>query len=122
MLNLNTASILGARADKIEVGLVPADSIARYTASGGPDGGALAAELANARAFKNDARMKITLRGDRLYSPNPSVEAKVAAKQFKDNERLELFAYLVDVAGNVGGTATDPRGCQFGRASTAPTA
>ena len=104
VLNLNTASILGARADRIEVGLVPTDSIARYTASGGPNGGTLDPEAANARAFKDDARLKVTLRGDRLYSPNPSVEQKVAAGQFKDNERLELFAYLVDVAGNVSGT------------------
>ena len=60
-------------------------------------------EAANAAAFKEDARVKIALRGDRLYSPNPSVDMKIEAGQFADNERLELFAYLVDVAGNVGG-------------------
>ena len=105
VLNLHTASILGARADRIEVGLVPADSIARYVLDTTDGGLGLDAEVANAKAFKEDARLKITLRGDRLYSPNPSVEQKVAAGQFKDNERLELFAYLVDVAGNVSGTA-----------------
>ena len=107
VLHLNTASILGARADRIEVGLVSADSIARYVSTE-EGGGNLSKEAANALAFKDDARLKITLRGDRLYSPNPSVEQKIAAGQFKDNERLELFAYLVDVAGNVGGTATEP--------------
>ena len=106
VLNLNTASILQARADRIEVGLVPTDSITAYQATGRAFEGNL--EGARAAAFKDDARLKVTLRGDRLYSPNPSVEQKVAAGQFKDNERLELFAYLVDVAGNVGGTVTTP--------------
>jgi hypothetical protein len=111
VLNLTTALILDARADRIEVGLVPADSIARYELStdATPVAGlGLDPEPANALAFKEDARVKIALRGDRLYSPNPSVDMKIEAGQFADNERLELFAYLVDVAGNVGGSATGP--------------
>ena len=110
VLHLNTSAILSAKADRIEVGLVPADSIARYVApdTDDPPGLGLAAPLADAKAFEEDARLKITLRGDRLYSPNPSVEARVTAGQFKDNERLELYAYLVDTAGNVGGEATGP--------------
>ena len=32
---------------------------------------------------------------------------KIEAGQFADNERLELLAYLVDVAGNVGGEIID---------------
>ena len=110
VLNLSTSQILNARADRIEVGLVPADSIARYDdpTTADPPGLDLGTEDARALAFKEDARVKIMLRGDRLYSPNPSVDMKIEAGQFADNERLELFAYLVDVAGNVGGTAELP--------------
>ena len=71
------------------------------------------AEEANAKAFNEDARLKIELRGDRVYSPNPSVDMKIGAGQFADNERLELFAYLVDVAGNVGGTAAAPQAANW---------
>ena len=106
VLNLSTSQILNARADRIEVGLVPADSIAAYQETGRAFDGNV--EGARAAAFTEDARVKLELRGDRLYSPNPSVDMKIAAGQFKDNERLELFAYLVDVAGNVGGTAAAP--------------
>ncbi len=109
VLNLNTSHILNARADRIEVGLVPVDSITALKNRGIGDltGNALT-EAANAAAFKDDARVKIALRGDRLYSPNPSVDMKIEAGQFADNERLELFAYLVDVAGNVGGDNDGP--------------
>ncbi len=106
VLKLNTASILGARADRIEVGLVPTDSILALQESDRPFVGN--EEGARAAAFRDDARLKVTLRGDRLYSPNPSAETKIEAGQFADNQRLELFAYLVDEAGNVGGTATAP--------------
>ena len=97
VLHLNTASILGARADRIEVGLVPADSIARYVENGLDD------DDARVTAYKDDALVKLMLRGDRLYSPNPSVEQKIEAGQIGNNQRLELFAFLVDVAGNLGG-------------------
>ena len=104
-LDLNTAQILGARADRIEVGLVPVDSItALQTRERNP----LSEAKADAAAFKDDALVKLLLRGDRLYSPNPSVSMIIEAGQFADNQRLELFAYLVDVAGNVGGTAAEP--------------
>ena len=111
VLNLNTASILGARADRIEVGLVPTDSILALQESGRPFVGN--EEGARAAAFRDDARLKVTLRGDRLYSPNPSAETKIEAGQFADNQRLELFAYLVDEAGNVGGTVTAPEAADW---------
>ena len=115
VLHLNTAQILGARADRIEVGLVPVDSIARYVrqTTDDPPGLGLTEEQANAAAFKDDALVKLMLRGDRLYSPNPGVEQKIEAGQIGDNQRLELFAYLVDVAGNVGGTATAPEAASW---------
>ena len=106
VLNLNTAAILGARAERIEVGLVPTDSILALQETGRPFVGN--EEGARAAAFRDDARLKLTLRGDRLFSPNPSAEMKIQAGQFADNQRLELFAYLVDAAGNVGGTAAAP--------------
>ena len=85
------------------------------------DGGLnLGADEANAKAFKEDARLKIELRGDRVYSPNPSVDMKIGAGQFADNERLELFAYLVDVAGNVGRYGCGTPRLQIGKHSTAP--
>lgn len=108
VLNLQTNQVIANKATKIEVGLVPTDSIARYTASGGPDGAALDAELANARAFKDDALVKLVVAGDRLFNAKPSVSQKIEAGTFKDNQRLELLAYVVDVAGNVGGTTTTP--------------
>ena len=111
VLHLNTAAILGARADRIEVGLVPVDSIAALQQTGRAFAGN--EEGANAAAFKDDALVKIMLRGDRLYSPNPSVEQKIEAGQIGNNQRLELFAYLVDVAGNVGGTATAPEAASW---------
>ena len=103
VLNLRTNQVILNEATKIEVGLVPTDSIARYTASGGPAGAALDAELANARAFKDDALLKLTVQGDRLFNAKPSVSQKIEAGTFGDNQRLELLAYVVDVAGNVGG-------------------
>ena len=111
VLNLNTASILGARAERIEVGLVPTDSILALQESDRPFVGN--EEGARAAAFRDDARLKLTLRGDRLYSPNPSAEMKIEAGQFADNQRLELFAYLVDEAGNVGGTAAAPEAADW---------
>lgn len=108
VLNLTTRNVLTNKAHKIEVGLVPADSIARYVAAEGDGGLGLGAELANARAFKDDALIKLTVSGDRLVIPNPSVSKKAVAGTFGDNQRLELFAYVVDVAGNVGGTDTEP--------------
>ena len=42
---------------------------------------------------------------------------KIEAGEFADNQRLELFAYLVDVAGNVGGTALAPDSCQLEKPS-----
>ena len=59
--------------------------------------------IARVTAYKDDALVKLMLRGDRLYSPNPSVEQKIEAGQIGNNQRLELFAFLVDVAGNLGG-------------------
>lgn len=108
VLNLQTNQVLANKATKIEVGLVPTDSIARYTATGGPGGGTLDGELANARAFKDDALVKLVVQGDRLFNAKPSVSQKIEAGTFKDNQRLELLAYVVDVAGNVGGTTTAP--------------
>ena len=113
MLNLDTDAIFDATPEKIEIGLVPVDSIARYEAEVADGGLNLDLRRGEARAFKEDARLKIELRGDRVYSPNPSVDMKIGAGQFADNERLELFAYLVDVAGNVGGTAAAPQAANW---------
>ena len=103
VLNLRTNQVIANKATKIEVGLVPADSIARYEAAEADGGLALSAELANAKAFKEDALVKLAVQGDRLYNAKPSVSQKIEAGTFKDNQRLELLAYVVDVAGNVGG-------------------
>ncbi len=110
VLDVNTNRILKSRASRIEVGLVPADSIARYQLApdGDPPGLDLSLEEANAAAFKDDALAKLVLRGDRLNIPNPSLSTKIEAGTIGDNQRLELFAYVVDVAGNVGGTETTP--------------
>ena len=116
VMNLDTDAIFRAKAVRIEVGLVPADSIARYMLRTDADpvpGLGLEEEPANALAFKDDARLKIELRGDRLYSPNPSIDMKIEAGQFNDNERLELFAYLVDGAGNVGGSSSAPEAANW---------
>ena len=102
-LNLNTAQILGARADRIEVGIVPTDSIAVRQAA--PLN--LPANAAEADAFQKAPSVKLLLRGDRLYNTNPRLETEIEAGTFKDNQRVEILAYLVDVAGNVGGTATE---------------
>ena len=110
VLNLSTKNILINKVSKIEVGLVPADSIERYqlATDADPAGLGLTLEEANAAAFKDDALVKLGLTGDRLVNPNPSVSMKAAAGTFGDNQRLELFAYVVDVAGNVGGTVETP--------------
>ena len=62
----------------------------------------------DADAFQKDALVKLMLRGDKLYSPNPSVSTEIEAGTFADNQRVEILAYLVDIAGNVGGTVADP--------------
>ena len=105
MLDLNTGKIATSKPDRIEVGLVPVDSI---EVLGEEERGNLQGEAANAAAFKDAAVVKFALRGDRLFNPNPSVSMKIEAGQIADNQRLELFAYVVDVAGNVGGTETLP--------------
>ena len=111
VLNLRTNQVIANKATKIEVGLVPADSIARYQLPLVPvapetrAGLALDAEPARAKAFKEDALVKLVVQGDRLFNAKPSVSTKIEAGTFKDNQRLELLAYVVDVAGNVGGAA-----------------
>ena len=105
-LYLGTDEILTARPDRIEVALVPADSIARYRRTVANGGLNLELEPAREKAFKEDARLRRTVRGDALYSSNTSVSMDIEAGDFKNNERLEFFAYLVDGAGNLGGTAS----------------
>ena len=100
-LILNTVGIFSARADRIEVGIVPTDSIAVRSTEGT---GTMAPAAAEADAFQNAASVKLTLRGDRLYNTNPRLETEIEAGDFKDNQRVEILAYLVDIAGNVGGT------------------
>ena len=112
VLNLRTNQVIANKATKIEVGLVPADSIARYqlATDATPIAGlGLSLEGARAAAFKDDALLKLAVQGDRLFNAKPSVSQKIEAGTFGDNQRLELLAYVVDVAGNVGGTAAgDP--------------
>ena len=108
-LDLNIRNVILNKAHKIEVGLVPADSIARYVLAEADGGLGLGPEPANVRAFKDDALVKLTVSGDRLLSTNPSVSMKAVAGTFGDNQRLELFAYVVDVAGNVGGGEAAPQ-------------
>ena len=105
VLNLRTNQVIANKATKIEVGLVPTDSIARYDADTADGGLGLDTEPANAKAFKEDALVKLVVQGDRLFNAKPSVSQKIEAGTFKDNQRLELLAYVVDVAGNVGGAA-----------------
>ncbi len=99
-LELNTASILNVKADRIEVGIVPSDSI---TDRADPH-----TQAARAEVFEKAALVKFTLRGDKLYIPAPSVSGEIEAGTFADNQRVEIFAYLVDLAGNVGGDNKEP--------------
>ena len=100
-LDLNTGNISLARADRIEIGIVPTDSISvRMERSED----ALDQDAAEADAFQKATSVKLLLRGDKLYSPNPSVSREIEAGTFADNQRVEILAYFVDPAGNVGGT------------------
>ena len=114
-LALRTSRILQNRANRIEVGLVPVDSIAANLPDGVDLIGADQAqrEAANAIAFKDDALLKFVLSGDRLLNPNPSVSMKPEEGRFGDNQRLELFAYVVDAAGNVGGSVASPQAADW---------